>query len=460
MSKFVIHEERAVHNHMRDLTKGNPIKLMLLFALPVFLGNVFQLFYSLADTAIVGDLLGKDALAAVGATSSMSNLIIGFLFGLTNGFAILVARRFGEKNEDELRKCIAATFILGTVIAMALTILIAICLKSILHMLNTPVDLFNETYRYIKIIFYGMTVSMLYNVCAAVLRAIGDTITPLVILIASTTVNVGLVWLFIGALHMGVEGAAYATIIAQSLSAIGCIIYMHNKYPLLRFKKSDFKMDLDLYKNLMKSGMSMGLMNSFVSLGTVALQTSINTFGNNTIVAHSAARKITELYMLIFSVLGTTMATFASQNMGAGKVDRIKKGLKATVIITCTWSFLTILATYTIGPKLIYLVIRVDTTEVIHTAIRYLRFNCIFYFVPAIITTFRNTMQGIGDHTTPIVSSFIELTGKVFVVLFLTPFLYYDGIIISEPIVWFLMVIPLIVQMIRNPVMRKRDVAQ
>ncbi len=233
----MIREERVVHNHMRDLTKGNPIKLMLLFALPVFLGNVFQLFYSLADTAIVGELLGKDALAAVGATSSMSNLIIGFLFGLTNGFAILVARRFGEKKEDELRKCIAATFVLGTVIAIALTIVIAIFLKAILHKLNTPAELFDETYRYIKIIFYGMTVSMLYNVCAAVLRAIGDTVTPLVILIASTTANVGLVWFFIGVLHMGVEGAAYATIIAQSLSAIGCIIYMHEKYPLLRFKR-------------------------------------------------------------------------------------------------------------------------------------------------------------------------------------------------------------------------------
>lgn len=442
---------------MKDLTKGNPVRLILWFALPVFFGNVFQLFYSLADTRIVGSLLGKEALAAVGATTSMSNLIVGFLFGLTNGFAIMVARRFGENNEKEMRRSIAGTLVLGIGTAVVLTILILISLKSILRILNTPEDLMDATYGYIRIIFLGMTCSMLYNVCASVLRAIGDSMSPLIFLVISTLVNIGLDLLFIGQFHMGVEGAAYATIISQSLSAVLCVIYIYVRYPILHLRREDFRLNRNLIGHLFQSGLSMGLMNSLVSLGTVALQSSINTFGMDTIVAHSAARKITELYMLVFSVFGTTMATYAGQNMGAGKVSRIKQGLQFVMIITWVWSGITILMTYFMAPKMIYWVTKVETQDVIDTAVRYLRFNCIFYFVPAVITVFRNTMQGMGDHITPIVSSFIELAGKVLIVILLTPFMKYDGIIISEPIVWFLMVIPLIVQMYRNPALRRGD---
>ena len=442
---------------MKDLTKGNPVQLILVFALPVFWGNVFQMIYSLTDTRIVGSLLGKDALAAVGSTTSMSNLVVGFLFGLTNGFAIMVARRFGENNEKELRRSVAGTLVLGIITAVVLTILVSIFLKPILHLLNTPEDLFEETYRFIRIIFYGMTFSMLYNVCASVLRAIGDSLAPLIFLIISTIVNVFLDLLFISEFHMGVEGAAYATIISQSLSAFLCVIYIYISYPMLHLKKEDFKLGKTQIVQLYQSGLSMGLMSSLVSLGTVALQSSINTFGVDTIVAHSAARKITELYMLVFSVFGTTMATYSSQNMGAGKVSRIKTGLKYVMAIAWIWCGLTIIVTYLFAPQLIYLITKVKTPEVIDTATLYLKVNSVFYFVPAIITVFRNTMQGLGDHITPIVSSFIELAGKVLIVILLTPILNYKGIIISEPIVWFLMVIPLIVQMVRNPAMKRGD---
>lgn len=442
---------------MKDLTKGNPVQLILVFALPVFWGNVFQMIYSLTDTRIVGSLLGKDALAAVGSTTSMSNLVVGFLFGLTNGFAIMVARRFGENNEKELRRSVAGTLVLGIITAVVLTILVSIFLKPILHLLNTPDDLFEETYRFIRIIFYGMTFSMLYNVCASVLRSIGDSLAPLIFLIISTIVNVFLDLLFISKFHMGVEGAAYATIISQSLSAFLCVIYIYIRYPMLHLQKEDFKLGKTQIVQLYQSGLSMGLMSSLVSLGTVALQSSINTFGVDTIVAHSAARKITELYMLVFSVFGTTMATYSSQNMGAGKVSRIKTGLKYVMAIAWIWCGLTIIVTYLFAPQLIYLITKVKTPEVIDTATLYLKVNSVFYFVPAIITVFRNTMQGLGDHITPIVSSFIELAGKVLIVILLTPILNYKGIIISEPIVWFLMVIPLIVQMVRNPAMRRGD---
>lgn len=442
---------------MKDLTKGNPIHLMMYFAIPVFFGNVLQLVYSLTDTRIVGSLLGKEALAAVGSTSSMSNLIVGFLFGLTNGFAILVARKFGQKNEEELRQAVAGTLLLGVGTAILLTGIVLVCLKPMLHALNTPEELFEDAYGYIRIIFLGMTGSMLYNVCASVLRAIGDTITPLVFLIISTAANVVLDLLLIGPFGMGVEGAAYATIVSQSLSAGLCLVYIYVKYPMLRLNRTDFRIHRTLVWRLYQSGLSMGLMNSLVSLGTVALQSSINTFGMDTIVAHTAARKITELYMLVFSVFGTTMATYSSQNMGAGNTKRIKQGLHTVMLITWSWSAITIVITHFFAPSLVYAITKVNTPDVIATASLYLKINCVFYFVPAVITVFRNTMQGIGDHVTPILSSLIELVGKVIIVLALTPKIHYYGIIISEPIVWFLMVIPLIVQLYRNPVMKRQE---
>lgn len=435
---------------MKDLTKGSPRKLILAFAFPVFLGNLFQLFYSLADTRIVGSLLGKDALAAVGATTSISNLIVGFLFGLTNGFAILVAMRFGEGNEKELKRSVAGTILLGMMTSILMTIIIVACLRPILRLLNTPEDLFEQTYTYIRIIFLGMTCSMLYNVCASILRAIGDSLSPLIFLIMSTILNVVLDLFLIGKVGMGVEGAAYATIISQSFSALLCVIYIHIRYPILHIKREDFRMNKTLTKKLLQSGLSMGFMNSLVSLGTVALQSSINTFGTDTIVAHAAARKLTELYMLIFTVFGTTMATYAGQNMGAGKVKRIKQGLRLVITITWVWSVAAMILTYTVGPKLIYWITKVDTPAVITTSVRYLKFNTVFYFVPAVICVFRNTMQGMGDHLTPIFSSFIELAGKVLIVILLTPRMKYDGIIISEPIVWILMVIPLIIQLFKQ----------
>ena len=330
-------------------------------------------------------------------------------------------------------------------------------LEDILKLLNTPEYLFQPTYAYIRIILLGMTCSMIYNVCASILRAIGDSISPLIFLIFSTVLNIGLDLFMIGRLQMGVEGAALATVLSQLVSAVLCLVYSWVRYPMLRLHKSDFLLTGSLVRQLLQAGISMGLMNSLVSLGTVALQRSINTFGTTTIVAHSAARKLTELFMLVFSVFGTTMATYASQNYGAGKPKRIRQGIRFVLVITWIWCGLTVIASYTIAPKMIYWVTKMDQKEVIDTAVRYLRFNSVFYFVTAVITVFRNTMQGIGDHRTPIISSFIELAGKVLIVICLTPYLQYDGIIISEPIVWILMVIPLIVQMMRNKELKKES---
>lgn len=440
---------------MKDLTKGNPLKLIILFALPVFLGNVFQLLYSLIDTKIVGETLGETSLAAVGATNPINTLIVGFLIGITNGFAVVVARYFGAKDFDNLKKSVASSLTLGIITAVILTFVSVVFLMPLLRILNTPDNVRNQSYDYIKIIFLGMIISMLYNVCASVLRAIGDTVTPLMFLIFSAIINIFLDYLFILNFGFGVKGAAYATVLSQLISAIMCFIYIIKRYPELHLKRSDFEFSKDIVKGLYKSGCSMGFMMSIVSLGTVALQGAINTFGTNIIVAHTAARKITEIFMIMFSVFGTTMATYCGQNLGAGKINRINEGIKIVISITWIWSLLMILITYLFAPKLIRFITGSTNTEVIYNATLYLKIDTLFYFVPAMISIFRNSMQGIGDHRTPIVSSLIELVGKFLIAILLAPAIGYTGIILAEPIVWNLMVIPLIIKLKNNPMLRE-----
>lgn len=445
---------------MKDLTNGKPLKLIFQFGLPILIGNVFQLLYNLIDTRIVGETLGEQSLAAVGATNSINSLIIGFLLGLTNGFAITVARSFGAKDEKELRKSSAMTVVLGVLTTLVLTILSVVFLMPLLRVLNTPEEVIDQSYAYISIIFMGMIITLLYNICSSILRAIGDTVTPLVFLIIATILNVGLDYLFIKGFHMGVAGAAYATLLAQTCSVFMCLLYIWKKYPMLHLRREDFEIDWKRIKMMYASGLSMGIMLSLVSLGTVALQSAINTFGTKTIVAHTAARKITEIYMLMFSVCGTTMATYCGQNLGAGKVDRIKEGIRKVILITWIWSIIMMISSYTIAPWLVHMVTGSTDPEIIKTATLYLKIDTLFYFVPAMITVLRNSMQGIGDHTTPIVSSMIELVGKVLIVIILVPYLDYMGIILAEPIVWILMVIPLIVKIKKNPIFEKDSTAK
>ncbi len=444
---------------MKDLTKGKILPLLLGFAVPIAVGNIFQLFYSLADTRIVGSFLGEEALAAVGATSSLNNMIIGFLLGMTNGFAIIVARYFGAKDHDNLKRAVAATFILGIGMAFIFTIVSVSLLRFILVGLQTPKNLLDLSVEYFRIILFGMTGAMLYNVCAGLFRAIGDSLTPLLFLIASTFVNIGLDLLFVCVFHLGVAGAAWATILSQYGSFACCFIYMRKRYDILLFGKKDCHLKRDMVKEMLSIGFSMGFMNSLINIGSVALQGAINSLQDtNYIVAHTAARKITEVFMLPFSVFGTTMATFCGQNLGAGKNDRIKKGLWRVIWITWAWCAGMIILAYTVAPVLVHLITDTTQVKVIATASLYLRMNTILYFIPAVICILRNAMQGIGDSITPVISSSLELLCKVLVAVFLTPYLGYWAIIWSEPISWVIMVIPLLIRIANNPVLKGNQI--
>lgn len=442
---------------MKDLTTGKPIKIILLFAIPLFIGQLFQLFYSLADTRIVGAILGETSLAAVGATTTLSDFLIGLLNGFTNGCAIIIATYFGSGDRDNMKKAIGGTILSGIVLSVLISAGCLLFLPRILGALNVADFLMAESKAYIGIVLAGLLAATLYNVCAAILRALGDTFTPLLFLILAAVLNVVLDYTLIKYGNMGVAGAALATVIAQAVSAVLCFFYMKVRYPELSLRHEDFRFDKIIYKKLIATGSSMGFMVAFVNLGTLALQITINTFNQDIIVAHTAARKATNIFMLPFSVLGTTLATFCGQNLGAGKYSRIKTGLRDTLLLTFIWCAGVALVAYTLSGPLVHMITASDNKVILSTASLYLKVNTSFYFVTAIICLFRNSMQGFGDNKTPVFSSSLELIGKVAISFLLAPAIGYMGIIVAEPIVWFIMVIPLIVNMVRNPILKQQD---
>lgn len=441
---------------MKDLTKGKPSILILTFALPIFLGNLLQLTYSLIDTRIVGSFLGEDALAAVGATTTLSNLIIGFLFGLCNGFGILTAQYFGARKMDRLRKSFAHALEFGIVVAILLTAAGLIFLNPILVFLNVPEELTTVAYEYIAVIIAGLIATLFYDVFAATLRAMGNTVIPLIILFLSVIMNIGGDLLFVAVFDTGVWGAAFATVLSQVVAAVVCGIYIYIKYPILRIKSTDFACnDLSMVRNMISSGLSMGFMSSLVNIGSLTLQTSINKLGQDIIIAHTAARKISEIFMIMFSVFGQTMATYCGQNIGAGEIKRIKKGILLAIGYTYIWCMLNIITSYTISPWLVSVITGSHNPVVIENATAYLKFDTLFYFVPAVICILRNSLQGLGERVIPVISSFLEMGGKVVIAATLVPMLNYTGVILAEPIVWFIMVIPLVIKIFRMPVLKE-----
>lgn len=435
---------------MKDLTKGKPISVILRFALPVFIGNLFNLAYNLADTRIIGSYLGDEALAAVGSVSTLSDLLVGFIVGLANGFAVLTAMQFGRGDKKAVTKYFALSLEFGVIIALIIALGSHFGLEGIFKWLNVGIESKLRAAAYINIIIYGLIFSAVYNVLAASLRAIGDAYTPLLFLIFSAVMNVILDIVCVGKLQLDVAGAAYATVISQVLAAVLCFIYALIRYEIFRFKWSDLKPSRSYVKQLLSSGFSMGLMNSLVAFGTLSLQTAINKLGPNIIVAHTGARKLTNIFMLPFSVFGTTMATYTGQNYGANRIDRIKAGLRVALLLNYIWVVIVQVVTWTIAPLLIRAITATSIQEVIDNAVLYQKFDTAFYVIPPTITILRNSLQGMGDHFTPVVSSGLELVGKILIAILLTPILKYWGIIIAEPIVWALMVIPLIISMVKR----------
>jgi len=436
------------------LTEGKPVKLIVLFAIPIFFGNLFQIFYSLIDTKIVGSTLGEAALAGVGSVSTLYNLLTGFFNGMTLGFSVVMARFYGSRQEKELKQTIAHAVLLGFAAAIVLVIGTALFLRPILTLLQVPAEQSDMAYSYIHILVWGMFVTLAYNLCANTLRAIGDSITPVIFLVIASFTNIALDYFFILVCHAGVAGAAYATVLAQLLSVALCLWRIRSSFPILHISREDFRWNRDLAGKLCASGLSMGLMSSLVNFGTLVLQSGINQLGTSIIVAHTAARKVFEIWNLPISVVGSSMATYCGQNYGAGFYDRIREGVKSALALGIGWCVVVFIMSRTIAAWLIGFIASTDSGEILYWGTTYLETDMSFLIVCVLIVVLRNSMQGFGDNITPVISSLIELVGKLIFTFTFVKLFDYWGIIWTEPVIWILMVIPLIVKTLQNPVMK------
>ena len=418
------------------MTEGNILRNLIFFAVPILIGNIFQQLYNVADTAIIGNLLGDSALAAVGASAPVYGLLIGFAGGLTNGFAVVIARYFGAKNDREMKKAVSLTYILSGIIALVLTVTGVIIIRPLLAALQTPDEIITDTGNYMTIIILFSTVTIAYNMLAGMMRAVGNSKAPLYFLIASTFVNIGLDFLFVKSFDMGVSGAAYATVISQGVSVVLCFIYALRKCDFLLFRRSELTFDRSMLSNLTSTGLSMGLMYAIVSVGSVILQGAVNSFGTETVTAHTAARKIDDIFMLTLGTIAMSSSTFASQNYGAGKIDRVKKGIRYGILLSFGWSAFAVLCAVLFRVPMITALTGTTSETVINTASEYIIWNISFFFILGVLLVLRSSLQGVGRKLVPVTGSAVELLLKIAATAILAPNLGYFGICICEPIIW------------------------
>lgn len=421
---------------MKNFTSGKPIKLIFLFMMPILFGLLFQQAYSLADTIIIGQQLGTESVAAVGSTASVVSLVINLINGMVSGYAIIVAKNFGAGNHEEMRRTIARMIVFTTVATIIIMVVMILFITPILQLLNTPESIFEEAKVYLQIVTAGFVVVLIYNLESAILRAVGDSVIPLLILVISAILNIGLDLLFVCVFEWGVAGAAFATVLAQLISAIVCLFYLIKRRPFLIVKRSDFCFTTSSTKELLAAGLGMALMYSIVDIGSIVLQNGINGMGDSIIAAHTVARKVICMMMMPFSAGATALVTFCSQNLGAGKYSRIKIGIRDGVLISIIWSTLAIGIIFLGGRGLVQLMIPDADVFVIDTAMDYLKFNVCFFYPLGILLEVRSSLQGLGRGFVPIIASIIEFAWKFITVILLMPILGYFGVILSEPIIW------------------------
>lgn len=425
-------------SRIMNMTSGDPLHLIIMFALPIFVGNLFQQLYNVSDIMIAGYNLGDEAVAAIGATSSIYSLILGMANGMNNGYAIIVARSFGAKDIEKLKNSVALMLVLNIVISFIFTIISMAVIRNILVAMNTPSDVLDQAYNYIVIILLGMPATIGYNMEAGLLRALGNSKTPLFFLIMSCSLNIVLDLLFIAVFHMGVGGAAIATVLAQLVSVILCFVHILRYFPELKLEKKNFNFTMDFVAEMFMTGLSMGLMNSVFAIGSVVLQSAINGLGTVVITAHTVARKIITLCMQPLGTLSTANATFASQNFGANQMERIKIGIKKTCLAGFVWSAFTLIVVNIFAGQLVSLFSGTKDTDVIKYAVLNLRINMPFYFPLGILFVLRTSLQGLGRKVAPLISSGIELVFKLFATWVLVPIFGYTGASIAEPVTWLL----------------------
>ena len=426
------------------MTTGSPAKLIIRFMIPMFLGNLFQQFYNVVDSIVAGQFLGVQALAAIGSTGSLMFFVIGWLNGLTSGFAIMVAQCFGAKKEDRMRHYVAMSVYLSVAFALVMTIGLTLANEPILRLMNYSEEIMPEVKAYMGIIYAGLLVTVAYDALSAFLRALGDSRSPLYFLMISAGINVFLDIVFIVVMGMGVEGCAYATVIAQAISAFCCFIYIVKKYPILHLRKEDFRYSWDSVKKLLGLGIPMALQFSITAIGTIIVQGAVNVYGENYMAGFSAAGKLQNILGTVFVAFGATVATYVGQNRGAGRIDRVREGVRCTQYMILAWSVIAMILMFFFGKYMTCIFVNSSETDVLAVSVEY--FHTVFWCYPFLgsIFLYRNTLQGMGYGLVPMMGGIFELAARTIIVLLVAGHTSFRGVCLADPAAWIAALIPLV----------------
>ena len=420
----------------KDMTTGSPLRIILLFSIPVLLGNLFQQFYNMVDTIIVGRYLGEEALAAVGSTGCLMFLVLGFANGIAQGFGVMVSHAFGAKDFKLLRHYVALSLILTLIISLLLTIPTVTASRLLLAWMHTPENIIAMADAYIKVIFAGILLTMAYNVLSGILRGIGDSRTPLYFLILSSVLNIILDVVLIVYTGLGTAGAAYATIIAQGVSAVLCFFYMYRKYDILRTRHEDYYLDSAGVKNMLAIGVPMALNYSITAIGTMIMQSAVNVFGSSVVAAFTAASKVSNIATQSMPTLGTAMATYCGQNLGARQMARISKGVKDAICLMLVYFVFTFIVIYPFADWMMRLFVDSGEAEVVSRAAQFMRIANYFYPALGLLTILRYSIQGLGFSNLSMLSGVMEMIARCGVSLWLVPALAWTGVCLGDPVAW------------------------
>lgn len=420
----------------KDMTSGSPMKLILGFSIPLLFGFLFQQFYNLVDTLIVGRFLGVDALAAVGSTGSVNFLIIGFCMGVCNGFSIPLAHKFGAGDYSGMRAFMMNAVYLAGIFAIVMTVLTVIFCRSILEWMQTPENIIDDAYTYILIIFIGIPVTYLYNLVSGIIRSMGDSKTPVVFLTLASFVNIILDFVLIVGADMGVSGAAVATVISQMFSGVGCLLYSLKKFEILHTNQKERRWNVSYMKTLCGMGVPMGLQYSITAIGSVILQSAVNTLGSNAVASMTAGSKISMFFCSPFDALGSTMATYGGQNVGAKKLERIKEGLKAASVIGIIYAAAAFGTLFFAGKHLALFFVESATPEVISDVQLFLIINSAFYIPLLFVNTVRFLIQGMGYSKFAIFAGVFEMLARTVIGFAFVPVFGFPAACFASPVAW------------------------
>ncbi len=427
-------------NATQDLTVGSPMKLILSFMLPLTFGLLFQQFYSMMDALVVGKTLGVEALAGVGSTGSISFLVLGLCNGICAGFSIPVAQKFGQKDMDGLRKYVGNMIWLGIAIAAVVTVATTTLCSQILNWMHTPAATFDYAHDYIWVIFLGIPATMLYNILSGILRSLGDSRTPLYFLIMSSLLNIGLDILFIVVFHMGVAGAGWATLLSQLISGIACLVYIIKRFPILHLRKEDLRPQPKYALDLLSMGLPMGLQYSITAIGSIMLQTAVNDLGSAAMAAMTTGSKVTLFCACVYDAMGTTAATFAGQNWGAGKPERIHKGTLCCTLLGAGYALVILGAMYLWGGELARLFLdpkdQASADIIIPLSQQYVLTNLSFYVALLFVNLLRFTIQGLGFSKLAVFAGIFEMVARGIFGLCFVPQLSFSAVCYASPAAW------------------------